>query len=906
MQIIFNIHYHTLLGQNIYVCGSNQSLGKWKTSKALKLSYANNGDWTGECKINTSDKLIEYKYFVQDESGNIIWEWGVSRELSINKKDNKSVIVITDNWRAPLNEEKIMYSSAFRKVIMKPSRTFNPPKNQSDQALEFKINVPRIGTNHRLCIIGNQKVLGNWDLDKPLLMGTGNNFPEWCASIDLNKVEFPLSYKYAIYNSDTKKISTIEEGEDRQIGQPEITEKKITFVKQDESFKYPFGNWKGAGVAVPVFSLRSKDSFGVGEFNDLFAFIDWAKSVGMKMVQLLPVNETIASHNWLDSYPYKSISVMALHPLYLNLGKMGKLKDKKMMEGFEALSNKLNSEIHVNYPEVLRAKSEYYKLLFDQEKETFFDDKAYISFFKKNKKWLIPYAAFAYLRDKMKNPDFRQWTEHSTYDEKAILKISAAHSNEWDDIAVHYFIQYHLDKQLKEVSEYARKNGVVLKGDIPIGISPNSVEAWTEPHLFHLNGQAGAPPDDFAVKGQNWGFPTYNWEAMAKDKYRWWIDRLQKMADYFDAYRIDHILGFFRIWEIPSDAVEGLMGHFKPALPMTVQEIESYHIVFDYERYVKPYIKHHIVEALFNEHAPRVINDFLEDTGHGNYQLKQDFDSQLKVNAYFLQGIEEEDLSITDREIRDGLFDLISNVLIVQTGENEFHPRICVHNTSSFAELDDHTKGQMSKLYFHFFYQRHDDFWYHQAMNKLPQIIEASDMLVCGEDLGMVPDCVPPVMEALNILSLEIQRMSKNSLIKFAHPADAPYLSVCTTSTHDMSTIRGWWEEDKESIQDFYNNQLGNHGEAPFYAEPEICLQIITQHMYSPAMWTIFPIQDLIALDGDLRWRETHEEQINYPSNVRHRWRFRMQQSIQELKEATDLNALLKNLIEDSGRNTKY
>ena len=905
MQIKFNINYHTQPGQNLAVCGNHKALGKWDKSKAFKLNYVGNGNWTGTVEIKSAVDRIEYKYFVKEDSGHIFEEWGNAREINI-KNTAPSLLVKTDCWRSPKNNEKVMYGSAFSKVIMKPLKTFKPPKSQSQQCLEFKISVPRIGPQHRLCIIGNQSCLGNWNKEKPFLLGTGKNFPEWKGSIDLKKVNFPLSYKYGIYNAQTLEIETIEEGEDRYINHPNIDTESFKFIKHDESFRYPLGNWKGAGVAVPVFSLRSEDSFGVGEFNDLFAFIDWAKSLGMKMVQLLPINETIASHNWLDSYPYKSISVMALHPLYMNMEKMGKLKDKKLTEGFKAIGNKLSSETHVNYPEVLKTKSNFYKLLFDQEKDTFFEDKDYKAFFKKNKSWLVPYAAFAYLRDKMKNPDFRQWSEHSTYDEKAIKKMSSPSSEEWDDIAVHYFIQYHLDKQMKEVSAYARENGIILKGDIPIGISPNSVEAWTEPHLFNLNGQAGAPPDDFAVKGQNWGFPTYNWEAMAKEGYKWWKDRLQKMADYFDAYRIDHILGFFRIWEIPSDAVEGLLGHFRPALPMTAQEIESYGFGFNYERFTQPYIKYHLLEHAFGEKTQMVINTFLTDNGDGSYQMKEDFDSQLKINNYFLKGIEEEDLSNENRQIRDGLFDLVANVLFVQTGENEFHPRISIHNTSSFAELDEYVKGQLTRLYFHFFYQRHDDFWYMEAMNKLPQIIEASDMLVCGEDLGMVPDCVPPVMDRLNILSLEIQRMSKNPKIKFAHPADAPYLSICTTSTHDMPTIRGWWEENKALTQEFYNRELGNHGAAPFFAEPDVCLQIITQHMYSPAMWTTFPVQDLIAIDGDFRWKETQQEQINYPDNVRHRWRFRMRQSIEELQEATNFNEKLKGLINASGRNSDY
>ncbi|TLX70520.1 4-alpha-glucanotransferase [Labilibacter sediminis] len=903
MKIQFNIHFHTNPGEHIYICGSINEIGNWDTSKAATLNYIEDGNWS--VIIDSSAKQIEYKYFKQDENNNIYWEWGRPRTLNV-PKIKQAFILENDNWRAPENEEKVMYSSAFCDVLMKPDITLKEEPTRAKKAIQFKINAPRIGSDFQLCILGNQSSLGNWDKEKPFLLSCNKSFPLWKGTLNLSDIEFPVQYKYGIYNFKTKKVVTIEEGVNREIFDIPTSEKSFLYIKHDESFKYPIGNWKAAGVAVPIFSLRSEKSFGVGEFSDLKDFIDWAKNVGMKMVQVLPINETIASHNWLDSYPYKSISVMALHPIYMNLEKMGKLKDDNLIQGFKVKQRELNNETHVNYTEVLYLKSKYYKLLFDQEKKNFFKQKDYKLFFKANEHWLVPYAAFVYLRDKMKTPNFRKWKEFSTYDENKIKQISTPKAKEWDDIAVHYFIQYHLDKQLKEVSNYARENKMVLKGDIPIGISPNSVEAWTEPHLFNLNAQAGAPPDDFAIKGQNWGFPTYNWGAMAKENYKWWRDRLQKMADYFDAYRIDHILGFFRIWEIPIDAVEGLLGYFNPALGLTADEIRNYDIHFDYKRFVKPHIRLHHIKAIFGEDADEVINKYVTETSYCEYELKEEYNTQVKVNNYFLKDKEEEDLSDHDTKIRDGLFELVANVLFIQTGENEFHPRISVHDTSSFADLDEHTKSQLTKIYFHYFYQKHNDFWYQKGMEKLPHIIEASNMLVCGEDLGMVPECVPPVMHKLNILSLEIQRMSKNPKLKFAHPANAPYLSVCTTSTHDMSTIRGWWEEDKALIKDFYNHELGNFGEAPYFAEPWICVQIINQHMHSPAMWTTFPIQDLIAMDGNFRWKKTQLEQINYPSNVRHHWKFRMQQSIDDLKNEESFNQLLKELIEESGRNSPY
>ena len=870
------------------------------------MEHEKNGIWKATIETGETTDRTEYKYLLQDGLGNIQWEPGHNHFIEY-KNDDQTEIIIDDIWRNLPSEEKVLYTSSFLNVIMKPGRNMQSIKPaKAKKIIQFNIEVPRISSNSKVCIIGNQDKLGNWDIKKALVLDCDKNFPLWSVQISASNLKFPVEYKYGIWDLDKQEAITVEDGENRYL--PELTEttKQFIYTKVDQNFRFPLGHWKGAGVSVPVFSLRSEKSFGIGEFNDLLDFVGWAKQVGMKMVQVLPVNDTIAMHNWLDSYPYKSISVMALHPIYLNLEKTGILKDQILMNEFADRQKVLNKNTQVDYPEVLRQKSRYYKLIFDQDGQKLFQTKEYQLFFETNKDWLIPYAAFSYLRDKFKTPDFHQWDDFRMYSKAKIEKLCSPKSKIWEHIAVHYFIQFHLDKQLGEVSRFARENGIILKGDIPIGISPNSIEAWTEPQLFNLNEQAGAPPDEFAVKGQNWGFPTYNWEEMALDGYSWWIKRMKKMADYFDTYRIDHILGFFRIWEVPSNAVEALLGHFNPALPFTVQEIKNRGVGFNYERYAKPYIRHHLLFPIFGESTETVIHKFLKDSGHGTYQLKEEFNSQKKINQYFLNGYEEEDLPEYDRKIRDGLFDLIANVLFVNTGIDQWHPRISMQKTSSFAELDEWTKEHLNSLYHHYFYKRHEEFWYQKGMEKLPVIVSVGNMLVCGEDLGMIPKCVPKAMEELNILSLEIQRMPKNPKVKFAHPADAPYLSVCTTSTHDMSTIRGWWEEERAQIQQFHNLELGNSGEAPVFAEPWICRQIITQHLYSPAMWATFPIQDLLAMDGNFRWDETHLEQINFPSNVRHKWNYRMHQSIEELKNAEEFNELLKKLLHHSGRNSDY
>ncbi len=600
--------------------------------------------------------------------------------------------------------------------------------------------------------------------------------------------------------------------------------KVVSKGKDDISY-----GWKGAGVAVPVFSLKSSSNFGIGEFLDLKLLADWCNKVGLKMIQILPINDTRTDGSWDNSYPYKAISTKALHPIYLNLDKMGQLDDKSDREYFKQQKEILNAKDYVDYPEVMKVKEAYFKKIFHQTWNDIKEKEDYKVFFNENKDWLVPYASFCNQRDYKST---RQQVESQS--SMSVSEFS-------------YFLQYHLDKQLKETIDYLHEKGIALKGDIPIGIGRDSVDALANPELFNLDCQAGAPPDAFATEGQNWGFPTYNWVAMAKDDYRWWRERLTHMSRYFDAYRIDHILGFFRIWEIPIEYSQGTMGHFSPALPLEIGN------------------------------GKRV-----RETGTGNGYGERDTSLLLSDSVTQRLG----DLFLKDKH-----------------DSNKFHPRINMHLTQTYNELDETQKETLNKIYDDYFYHRNEALWKAEALKKLPKIIEASDMLVCGEDLGMVPACVPEVMQQLNILSLEVQRMPKKFGATFVNPKENPYLSVDTTSTHDTSTLRGWWEENGELTNRFYREMLGHHEGAPYFAEPWVCKEIIKQHMESSSMWVIIPIQDYIAMDGDFRWDQTQREQINIPANPHHHWCYKMYQSIEELIERNYLNDMISDIIKESGRN---
>lgn len=898
MQLTFNIEYRTNWGEEVKVLGSPQELGKWEEAKAFALQTTDGIHWSGQTEIDgTIEETIQYTYYIYKERKPIRKEWDTfARQLYVGK--NKSKRFLTYDFWKNIPDQLYLYSSAFTESLLsRPKRT--PAMKSYRKGLVFKAYCPRLSKEYALGICGNQPALGNWNPEKALLL-TDRYAPEWQIALDASQLKFPLEYKFVLYHLKKKKAEEWEMNPNRYLADPHLADQE-TLVLSDRYVHFGLPEWKGAGVAIPVFSLKSDQSYGVGDFMDLKKMIDWAIHTHQKVVQILPIHDTTLTHTWMDSYPYNSISIYAFHPMYANLDKLGRLKDQKKAAYFAEKQKMLNTHRTVNYEAVNKIKWKYFRLIFAQEGTETLASESFKDFFARNREWLIPYAAFSYLRDFYKTPDFRKWPRYSTFQADEIEKLCRPGSKEYKKIAIYFYIQYHLHCQLLEASTYARQNGIVLKGDIPIGINRNSVEVWTDPSYFNQDGQAGAPPDNFSANGQNWGFPTYNWEAMENDGYRWWKKRFRKMAEYFDAYRIDHILGFFRIWEIPMNAVYGLLGQFVPSLPMSREEIESYGLGFNEDLFLKPYIHEHFLPQLFGPHTEKVKDTFLQTTPTPElYDLKPEFDTQRKIETYF-QGTTDADSAC----IREGLYALVSDVLFLRDNRNPglFHPRIGVKNDFIYRALSDSDQVAFNRLYDHYYYHRHNEFWREQAMKKLPELIHSTRMLACGEDLGMIPDCVAWVMNDLQILSLEIQRMSKNPAHEFGQLSEYPYLSVCTLSTHDMSTLRGWWEEDRQQTQRYYNYILKHYGIAPVEADSSLCEEIVRQELNSRSMLSILSLQDWMSIDA--RWRSSNvkAERINIPANPQHYWRYRMHLSIEELMQAESLNNKMIELIEQTGRN---
>jgi 4-alpha-glucanotransferase len=900
--LTFQLRYHTHPGQSLFLTGTHKLLGSDDNASAIPMEYLNTEFWRVTIVIpkeSVPNARISYRFILRAEDSSLIEDSPITREFNPALLDAEEVLFV-DSWNHAGFHENVFATEPFRDVLLRFRFTDVRSAKPARVTHIFRVKAPLLEEEQTLCLLGNASGLASWDTSRPILLNRISGQDWLSAELDLSKEAFPIEYKYGVYHVSKKRFIQYESGPNRTLNDA-VSPRKLTIL--NDGFAWLTTKpWRGAGVTIPVFSLRSEASFGVGEFSDLKLMADWCQQTGLKLIQILPINDTTATHTRADSYPYAAISAFALHPLYLNLSRTALLKNLGIVKSEETERRRLNTLSELDYEAVMARKMALVAKLYRLQKNETFRSPDYRRFFEANQHWLVPYAVFCYLRDKNGTPDFTRWASWRTCQTPQLAALATETSDTWDDVALHFFIQYHLHLQLREATQYAHSKGVILKGDIAIGVFRSSADTWQQPELYRMDMQAGAPPDAFGIKGQNWSFPTYDWARMQADGYAWWKHRFAQMAEYFDAFRIDHILGFFRIWSIPIDAVEGILGHFVPALPIHINEFAQRGIAFDYARFIKPFITDAVLAHIFGKtDVPVIKQTFLRLQSDGHYELKPEFATQRQVEQYFAKSEPTEQNS----QLKEGMYDLISNVILLPepaSPQVQFHFRFSVESTPSFVALDPHTQSQLRELYIDYFFGRQEEFWRQEGLQKLPVLKRVTNMLVCGEDLGMVPKCVPQTMEQLGLLSLEVQRMPKRLQNEFSSPKDAPYLSVVTPGTHDMSTVRGWWHEDRDVSQRFYNTELGLAGKAPAECEPWIVRTIIEQHLASPAMWSIFQLQDLLGVDAQLRRPNPAEERINVPADANNYWRYRMHLMLEDLLRAKEFNAGLKRDVTQSGR----
>ena len=830
--IEFNIRYDVTDDSVMYLVYSLNDNGSL-TDGVLSLRKIQQGLWQGRMEVSDDYESITYGYQLLSAGKVVAGEWsGTPHTLRFNCVNRN--YIVHDMWL----DSPIGYytqTNLFRFFGNSNIKLDEPSINWYNRSVTFSLYVTGLRSDERLYLSGEADVLGGWNTTRALPMQQ-RRANRWSVTFDVAGLwSGCLRYKFIAVDSEGN--VRWEEGDNRHILLPDFEPSTNYFYQLDE-LHFPCEKLRIAGTVIPLFSLRSEHGWGIGDFGDIKLMADWLAHTGQNILQLLPVNDTTVCGGNEDSYPYNCVSVYALNPIYADMSQLPALSNEKHNARYRRESKELNALPAVNYAKVYMLKLGYLRELFDEAGSQILASEGCRAFVKEQEQWLKPYTLFRFLSARL-HRNICDWGEYSRYDNTTWEKVVAEYPDAVRETKFYEFVQYILYTQLSEAHRYANSRGVALKGDIPIGVAPNGVDVWCDYEQFNLQVSAGAPPDMFSADGQNWGFPTYNWQVMSGDGYAWWRRRLQYMSHFFDAYRIDHILGFFRIWEIPRTAQSGLLGSFAPNMPLTKEEITEYGFPFDEQQ--------HAASAIDNS---SLDNLFLPD--------------------------------------------------LHQPGK--YVPRILGSETTKYALLPQDARIAYDRLYEDYYYNRHTNFWYREGMRKLAPLLESTTMTACGEDLGMIPACVPWVMKNLQVLSLEIQRMPKLFGETFANPASYPYLSVATPSTHDMSTLRGWWHEDEALSQQFYNNVLGFEGTAPVDMDGRVAHAILMQHLASPSAFALFAWQDWMAMDERLRLDNPDAERINVPANRNHVWNYRMHLGIEQLMQERAFNDEVRRMITETER----
>jgi 4-alpha-glucanotransferase len=894
--VTFRVHYATQWGENLFFERRvADGAGGTAEGSTLPMRYAGDGFWMLRLDGVDPHPAFEYRYAFQGMAGQWRREPVFRRFVMAGLEQ-----VVWDHWLAPELPEGAFLRQAFAGVVFQPRREpVEPIVEPGARRLRLTLRAARVSKGRRICVTGGHPMLGDWDPARARVM-CGVGYPVWEADLPATEFQGPVEFKFGLWDEVERRLVQYEEGPNR--GLEGVPAGPDVLVLNCEHYRHP-GLWRGAGVAVPVFGLRSERGYGVGEFLDLVPFAEWAAACNLRLIQVLPVTDTSSDFSWQDSYPYKAISSAALHPIYLNLDRIFADCGVPLPTEYAARRDTLNRLPQVDYEAVLADKLQALRRLFAEVGLGGAGGGDIEAFMRKNADWLEPYAAFCRLRDLHRTADFACWGEDATCPAERIAGWFRPEAPEREAVLFHCWVQYHLDRQLREALAAGHARGVAFKGDLPIGIDRTSVEAWTEPELFRMDRQTGAPPDAFAVLGQNWGFPTYNWPRMEADGYAWWRRRLRRMSAVFDALRLDHVLGFFRIWEIPQPHREGIHGHFNPALPLSRDEIRRAGFGRDPGEFARGTVAEGQLEAFFGAAAPAVREALLACDRAGFCRLRPEYETAEARRAW----IAEAGLGTEAGRIEEGLTRLSHEVLFVEDPDQRgrFHPRIELGATALVSALRGEEQAALGGLYDEYYHHRHTRFWADEALKKLPVLLDASPMLLCGEDLGMVPESVPMVLGALGLLSIEVQRWPKRPDRRLARPAEYPYLSVCTTSTHDMSTLRGWWEDpDTAAVrQEFWTEVLGRPGTAPEACSAELCRWVIEQNLAAASMWCVLPLQDWLSVDAELRHPVAAAERINIPAAKRHYWRYRMHVPVEALLQAEGFKRSVAELVEAAGRN---
>jgi len=913
--LILKIHYKVKDGGQMIASGESDAFGKNVVNRAVRMRSRDGENWDAKVNINVGETLLVYRYGYITDNKSRFEAIQSLRSVSLEGLKKGDTVIMRDTWRSP--KSNVFVSTAFREAIFAGSPEGNNTPVRQDSALgdksaatrwkepqkdsvavRFTVVVPRLTSGHSIRLTGEHEKLGKWDKESTLgLVNLGRNV--FSLMLEFPADELPFEYKYCIFDKEGEFVFR-ERGTPRELEAPADN---VKFLSVDENFKYE-NVWKGAGVAVPVFSLRSSRSMGIGEFLDLKILVDWAAKVKLSLIQVLPVNDTGDNPS-----PYSATSVFALHPVYLNVqevaaytfGGENRVPHEIRQEIEDGMSS-FNGVEEIEYTGVLAKKDKILTMIFSAGGDNILADAGCKAWQERNSSWLPGYACWKSIMAKTGEWVFTQW-EHSAKD---VPRLTSKESEFYDSVRYHVFVQYNLHLQLLNASNYAKAHGVALKGDLPIGVARYCADTWIDTDMFRMNWSAGAPTHG-PPPAQNWDFPLYNWDLMKKDGFQWWRRRLAAMEEYFQAFRIDHVLGFFRIWAIPAHNYSGLLGRYDPCpKPITRKELASIGIKGKLDRYTNPYIHESDVAKKFGESAKFVQENFLDGLKEDKelYNLRDEVSTHERIHTLIHDPKYDDILSEDQRvTIRTELCNFVDDRLLIQDEQDpdKFYLVCHMFHTASYKALKEgELKTNLDRLWHNFFWERQK--WGEDGYEKLAAMQDAANMMVCGEDLGAVPSEAYEVLDALGILGLRIQRWPIKG--EWGEPAKYSYLSVAAPSCHDCSTLRQWWTEDRGARQHFYRSNF--EGEAPWECYDWVSQKIVEQHLNSTSMWTIVPIQDFLDMWDELRSPDPLKDMINRPGTMDGNWVYRMRLPLEALCEKSSFNKFLGDMVVRTKRVDSY
>lgn len=663
---------------------------------------------------------------------------------------------------------------------------------------------------------------------------------------------------------------------------------------QFPSFTHPV-----TGIAIPVGALRTGESAGIGEFLDLIPFADFCKKSGIDLIQLLPVNDT-----GTESSPYSALSAFALHPAYIRLQEIPEAGS--FAKEINALRDAYEARPRFNYREIRDAKLDLLHRIFDVNEKNIVESKELADWMAKNP-WIPEYAVFMNLKRRNFDASWKSW-------DKLRTPTHAEIANRWNSDAhraEHLFfawVQMRLEEQFLRAVDHCVKQGIALKGDIPIMMNEDSCDAWANPEFFRDDLRAGSPPDGPNPMGQNWGFPIYNWDNMRADGFSWWKRRLAQSAKFYHAFRIDHILGFFRIWSIPYGESSGYLGWTTPHAPVTATELANLGFTGDRLIWIsEPHVPTKFVEPAANfdylatHGALRVVMNRIGDEELWRFKPEIHRESDIRAAAI-------------PEPVKDVLAHAWRNRLMQITGRDDkgkplYAPIWNYHETTAWQSLSACEKDGLERL----FAAKNADnekLWKAQAEELLGVFTACTDMLPCAEDLGTIPACVPEVLEKLGILGLKVIRWERRwseGGQPFKDIAAYPRLSVATTSVHDSSTLRGWWESEN-GANDFLAAWAPESAGLPagtserFRAgyTPEVAAYVISTMAKTSSSVFAIPAQDFLALDETYYLAKAEDERVNIPGSVNaFNWTYRLPDTVENLTKNKKLVSAIAGVLKE-------